>query len=68
MSFRRQLFYMLLAGSGMALPLPGAAGQVDCVQLAADRYGLPATVIHAILKVEGGRVGQAVRNRNGSED
>ena len=52
----------------MAMSGTGRAGQTDCVQLAADRYGLPTSVIHAILKVEGGRVGQAVRNSNGSED
>ena len=44
------------------------AGETDCVQLAADKYGLPVSVIHAILEVEGGRVGQAVSNTNGSED
>jgi hypothetical protein len=54
--------------AGMAACGSGYAGQADCVQLAADRYGLPASVIQAILQVEGGRVGQAVRNSNGTED
>ena len=44
------------------------ASQTDCVKLSADRYGMPAGIIQAILKVEGGRVGQAVPNKNGTED
>lgn len=44
------------------------AGQIECVQLAADKYGLPVSLIEAILEVEGGRVGQAVHNSNGSVD
>jgi hypothetical protein len=52
----------------MALSGPLRAEQADCVQLAADRYGVPAALIHAILEVEGGRVGQAVANTNGTED
>jgi soluble lytic murein transglycosylase-like protein len=63
---RRVASSALLAG--MAVLGLGQAGQTDCVQLAADRYGLPVSVVHAILKVEGGRVGQAVRNSDGSED
>ena len=54
--------------AGMAISVPVRANQTDCVQLAADRYELPASIIHAILEVEGGRVGQAVMNRNGTED
>ncbi len=54
--------------AGMAVCGSGQAGQTDCVQLSADRYGLPVSVIQALLKVEGGRVGQAVRNDNGTED
>ena len=63
---RRVASIALLAG--MAACGLGQAGQTDCVQLAADRYGLPVSIIQAILKVEGGRVGQAVRNSNGTED
>lgn len=44
------------------------AGQDKCVQLAADRYGLDASLIQAILAVEGGSVGQAVPNSNGTAD
>lgn len=63
---RRTAVIALLAG--MAVCASGQAGQTDCVQLAADRYGLSVPVVQAILKVEGGRVGQAVRNSNGTED
>lgn len=59
-------FIVILAG--ISILHVGQAGQTDCVQLAADRYELPASVIHAILKVEGGHVGQAVMNSNGTED
>lgn len=61
-------FGCLVLLGGMALPGAGQADQTDCVQLTADRFGLPVSVIEAILKVEGGRVGQAVRNTNGTED
>jgi hypothetical protein len=44
------------------------ADQDKCIQLAADRYGLDVSLIQAILEVEGGSVGQAVRNSNGTED
>ena len=54
--------------AGIMVSGPVQAGQTDCVQLAADKYGLPVSVIQAILKVEGGHVGQAVRNSNGTED
>ena len=57
---------MLLAG--MALGGWAQADQDECVQLAADRYGLDASLIEAILAVEGGSVGQAVRNSNGTAD
>lgn len=58
----------ILLLAGVVLPGCGQAGQADCVQLTADRFGLPVSIIQAILKVEGGRVGQAVRNSNGTED
>ena len=47
---------------------PAQGGEADCIELSADRYGLPASIIRAILRVEGGRVGQAVTNTNGTED
>jgi len=54
--------------AGMVVSGLGQAAQTDCTQLAADRYGLPVSLIHAILEVEGGDVGQAVLNSNGTED
>jgi hypothetical protein len=54
--------------TGMAVSALAQAAQTDCVGLAADRYGLPVSLIHAILEVEGGSVDQAVRNTNGTED
>lgn len=62
----RIAFIALLAG--MAVPGAAQAEEADCVQLAADRYGLPVALIQAILRVEGGQVGQAVPNSNGTED
>jgi hypothetical protein len=53
---------------GMAMCGWVKANEAKCVQLAADKYGLDAALIHAILEVEGGSVGQAVRNTNGSAD
>ncbi|MEJ1408299.1 MAG: lytic transglycosylase domain-containing protein [Candidatus Sedimenticola sp. (ex Thyasira tokunagai)] len=47
---------------------PATAGQADCVELAAERYGLPVSLIRVILKVEGGRVGLAGNNKNGTQD
>lgn len=35
---------------------------------AAHSYELPQTYLYAILKTEGGHVGQAVRNTNGTDD
>ena len=66
LGIRRAAHIALLAG--LAMSGSAQAAQTDCVQLAADRYGLPVSVIQAILKVEGGRVGQAVSNSNGTED
>ena len=48
--------------------MPAKASQAECVELAAQRYGLPAPLIRAILKVEGGRVGLAGNNDNGTQD
>jgi hypothetical protein len=47
---------------------PAKAGQAECVELASERYSLPAPLIRAILKVEGGRVGLAGNNDNGTQD
>jgi len=64
----RGLVAVLALSLGMVAQASAGAGQTDCVQLAADRYGVPVGLIRAILKVEGGKVGQAVLNTNGSED
>jgi hypothetical protein len=39
-----------------------------CLAAAAHAYQIPPTYLYAILSVEGGRVGEAVANRNGSSD
>ena len=39
-----------------------------CLLLAAQTYNVPPAVMIGILSVEGGSVGQAVRNTNGSYD
>ena len=39
-----------------------------CLATAAHAYHLPETYLYAILKTEGGRVGQAVHNKNGTDD
>lgn len=54
-------------------PLVAPYGHIDqetvqCAALAAQRYEVPELLLHAILQKENGRVGQAVRNRNGSDD
>jgi soluble lytic murein transglycosylase-like protein len=41
---------------------------VQCVAKAAQYYEVPELLLHAILQKERGRVGQAVRNRNGTYD
>lgn len=41
---------------------------VDCINLAAIAYHVPATVILSVIKQENGRNGQAVKNKNGSFD
>jgi hypothetical protein len=45
-----------------------AQAQPSCLQLAAAHYTLPLDLLSAILRVEGGRPGLAVRNTNGSFD
>jgi soluble lytic murein transglycosylase-like protein len=47
---------------------PVLAERTDCVELAAERYGLPGALIRAILKVEGGSTGLAADNSNGTQD
>ena len=39
-----------------------------CLATAAHAYRLPETYLYAILKTEGGHVGQVVHNRNGTDD
>ncbi len=39
-----------------------------CLAAAAHSYHLPETYLYAILRTEGGRVGQAVHNTNGTDD
>lgn len=41
---------------------------VTCINQAAIAYHVPATMILSIMKKEGGRNGQAVRNKNGTYD
>lgn len=66
--FGMRLLPLITLLVGMATSGLVRAGHADCVQLAADRYGLSVSLIQAVLEVEGGRVGQAVPNSNGSED
>lgn len=46
------------------------AGQVvaACMMIAAQTYTVPPAVLVGIMEVEGGKVGQAVRNTNGTYD
>ncbi len=39
-----------------------------CLMMAAQNYAIPPQVLVAILHVEGGKVGQQVRNTNGTYD
>ena len=39
-----------------------------CLMLASQTYSVPPAVLVGIYKVEGGKVGQEVRNTNGSYD
>lgn len=39
-----------------------------CIFLAAQTYGVPPAVLVGILHVEGGKIGQQVRNSNGTFD
>jgi soluble lytic murein transglycosylase-like protein len=44
------------------------AEAVQCIADASVRYQAPELLLHAILRKEGGRMGQAVKNKNGSYD
>ena len=57
----------LIAGCAFWLSL-SAMAQPACLQQAAAHYKLPVKLLSAILRVEGGRAGLAVRNSNGSFD
>lgn len=41
---------------------------MECINLAAMQYHVPAVIIIAVLKTEGGRVGHANSNKNGTID
>jgi hypothetical protein len=41
---------------------------IECINRAAVKYHIPATVIVSILKIEGGKVGQVSVNKNGTLD
>jgi soluble lytic murein transglycosylase-like protein len=40
----------------------------NCITQAAAQYHIPATMIVSVLKVEGGKVGTASKNKNGTID
>lgn len=40
----------------------------SCLYLAAQTYSVPVEVLFGILRVEGGRIGQQVGNKNGTYD
>jgi hypothetical protein len=41
---------------------------IECINLAAVQYHVPAVIIVSVLKTEGGRVGHANVNKNGTID
>ena len=41
---------------------------IDCINQAAIQYQVPATLIISVLKIEGGQVGDAILNLNGTLD
>lgn len=55
---------------GLTLVAAGPTVSADegCVRQAAERFRLPASLIRAVLQVEGGQVGASSPNRNGSFD
>ncbi len=44
------------------------AALATCIFLAAENYSVPPAVLMGIMKVEGGKIGQQVKNTNGSYD
>lgn len=48
--------------------MSGALTVASCMLLAAQTYQVPAEILLGILQVEGGKIGQEVRNTNGSYD
>lgn len=59
-----------MSGIAPALPPygPYTAPMMQCVADAAQRYQVPELLLHALLRQEGGRLHQRVRNRNGTHD
>ena len=51
-----------------ALPPPEVQARIVCSIQEAQHYGIPPAVMLAVAQIEGGRPGQAVRNKNGSFD
>lgn len=41
---------------------------VECINQAAVQYHIPATIIISVLRMENGRIGDAIRNKNGTYD
>jgi soluble lytic murein transglycosylase-like protein len=41
---------------------------IDCINTAAIIYKVPATVVLSVIKKEGGRNGDAIKNKNGTFD
>ena len=41
---------------------------IECINQAATSYHVPATLILSVLSIENGRIGSAIRNRNGTFD
>lgn len=67
----RRLFPTLILGGALGL-LPLATAQAEhtdgCVIQAAERFRVPASLIRAVMRVEGGRAGAMSHNQNGSYD
>ncbi len=67
-------FIFLLGISSLAYPRAtvqtGQATPVtfECIKAASEKYDVPIAVLFAILDVEGGKPGEACRNKNGSWD
>jgi len=51
-----------------SLPPPEVQARIVCSIAAAERFGLPASVMLAVAQIEGGRPGLARRNTNGTYD